>query len=484
MSVEPATPSRPPTVAPSWKGIRGTVTTVCDGAAWGALVGAMALLPLQGMRAAGPAELTVNAVVDRAGGVLVSDVLFLVSAAFGAVALLDRGHRLPVPRLLRWGLLALAAGGALGLVTADQRIEALRLLGRLAAVVVVTLVVVWGARPRARRGRVVAAAYIGGATVSAVVGAWAVRAAGVSRFETPLGRAVGLAGNSGALAVVSVIGLALAVVLALETPSRAARAALAVAALALGLAVLDSGSRGALLAVGVLVVVVLVRLWRAGQRRAAVAGVAVAVAIAIGSLVGPLHSRAVDRLLLRDDRATNVATQRSTELRLEQYRLQLRARGWTSLMVGSGLQDLEPTASSMQEDDLRDPHNGHFEVWLGMGLLGLVGWGLVAVATVGPGVGMLTAGRPLRDDEALLAAAGTAYLAFAVLALTVNNVSNRYVWILVAWSAWLASRTGGGWPTMRNHGEDSVIRVPSEVLDGCGHAPENRADSRETPRPW
>ena len=454
MSVEPSS---------AWTG--GSVRGLCERGALGMLVGAMALLPLQGVRVGHPEGLTMNTVADRATGILVSDVLLVGAASLGLVAIIGRGQPVTLPRLMRGGLVAMGVGGSLGVLAADDRATAFGLWLRLFAVVAVAVASIWGARPSGTRGRCVAMAYLVGATSSAIVGAVAVRSAGLTRFETPLGRAIGLAGNSGALAVVSVIGLALAVVLALETPSRAARAALAVVALALGLAVLDSGSRGALLAVGVLVVVVLVRLWRAGQRRAALAGVAVAVAIAIGSIVGPLHVRAVNRLLLLDDLATNEITQRSTELRLEQYRLQLRARGWPSLVVGSGLQDREPTDSFLQEHDFRDPHNGHFEVWLGMGLLGLAGWGLVAAATMGPGVGLMARRHPLRGDEPLLAAVSTAYLTFFVLALTVTNVSNRYVWILVAWSAWLTTARG---MADENHGHGIVIRGASRGSRGVG----------------
>ncbi len=457
MSVDPTGPSNPIGSRRSLTlSADGHVITACDCAAFVALVGAMAVLPLQGVRVGGRVGLTpwmtVNAPMDRASGYLVSDVLLVAAAAFGAIVMASRGREVAVPRLVRWGLLAMAVGGTLGVIVAADRGPAFALLMRLAVVIVVSLIAIWGTRPAGRRGRFVAAAYIVGASISAAVGALAVRAEGLSRFETPLGRAVGLAGNSGALAVMSVIGLALAVMLALESSGRIHRAALVGAAAVLALSVLDSGARGALLGLMVIATAIVVRAWHSGRRRFALAVSGALLAVAVVCLAGALHLRAVDRLLLRDDRATNEVTRRSTELRVEQYRLQLRDRGWQSLLIGSGLQDLEPTRASMEQEDLRDPHNGHLEVWLGMGLLGVTGWALIAAATTGPGARLLTAARPLREDEALLAAVGTAYLAFLALALTVNNVTNRYLWLLVAWASWLSSRSARSVPPTQGPG--------------------------------
>ncbi|MCB1004913.1 MAG: hypothetical protein KDB35_12090 [Acidimicrobiales bacterium] len=415
-------------------------TSMAGRGALGALVLAMALLPLQGARLSAPLDFSVNAGADRAGGLLLSDLCFVGAAVARAAALIDRRSRRPPGTLVRWGLILLAAGGCLGVVSADDPGQAVTALLRLAAVVAITATAVWGARPGAKRGLVVAAAYVAGATVSALAGIIAIRIAGPSSFETGLGRSVGLAGNSGALGVVSVIGMALAMVLASESRSARARVAFGAASGVLALAVLDSGSRGALLAGAVVTALVLARNWRTGHRRRAIAVTLLGSAIALTALVGLTEFRAVDRLLLRDDATTNSVTQRSTELRVDQYRIQVETRGWQSLAVGSGLQDLEPTPGSVTVDDLRDPHNGHLEVWLGTGLLGLSGWSLVALATIGPGVRLLAGRRRLGPDEGLLAAIGTAYLGFVVLDLTVNNVWNRYVWVLVAWSAWLAGR--------------------------------------------
>ena len=81
---------------------------------------------------------------------------------------------------------------------------------------------------------------------------------------------------------------------------------------------------------------------------------------------------------------------------------------------------------------------------MGLGLLGLAGWVLVAAATIVPGARLLALRHRLSEVELAAAASATAYLTFILCAATANNVWNRYVWLLVAFATLLASRLNIG----------------------------------------
>lgn len=404
-----------------------------------ALLLAAATLPLQGLRWHGATVLRANEGIDRAVGVLVTDVFLLVAGALGLVVLVLRREVPTRPsRMLGLGLGLLVAGGLFGLLFADHA-DSGQLFLRGVVAVLVCVLAVWGLAPSSRTMQAIAVAFVGGALLSCCLGllgalgdqAWA------ERFESGTGRAIGLAANAGAFATITALALVVAGLAALEVRSGGLRAACTAAFVVLGGGLLASGSRG--VAFGVLLLL-LVLGWRALRtgRRGVVVGVsgALAAMLVLGAMeVVTLPT--LDRLLERPD-AVGQTSDRSTTLRLDQLGEEVERRGAQSLLWGSGLRDQEPTEEDLRSGRLLDPHTAHLEVWLGTGLLGFVGWLLVAAATIGPGGRLLARRSRLAGSQLDLAAVSLAYASVVLSALTVNNVWSRYGWLLVAFAAYLS----------------------------------------------
>lgn len=406
------------------------------------LLVAVALLPFQGLRQADLWSFTVNDPVDRADGLLVADVALGLAVLAAAVALVRRRCLRPAPpRLLLVGLGLLLVGGLVGLVFAETP-DAGALLGRTVAVVVGCAAVVWAAAPGHRGLRLLFVAFTGSATASALLGLGGVLAPGaLVRLQSGTGRAVGLAGNAGALGVFTALALVLTLVVLLDGADRRRDRVLLVGALCGQVAgLLSSGTRGAALAVVVVAALLAVRAVRTGRARGAASTAAVVALVVVVGVLGVVRIPTVERFLLRTDTPVAEGSATSAEVRWDQVDDAIRERGADSLVVGGGLADLEPTAESVRRGSLRDPHSGHLEVWLGLGVVGLAGWVLVAVATVAPGARLLAGRSRLRPGQVPLAALGAAYATFVLLGFTANNVWNRYLWLLVALAALEAGR--------------------------------------------
>jgi hypothetical protein len=385
----------------------------------------IALLPVQGLR--------------PHPRVTVSDLVLVVA---GAVAVLVPSR--PVsswyPRWVPIGLGLVLVGGLLGLLRADEPWHSAGLLARLLGIAVLALFVVGRWDPTPREVRLALTGYVGVAVISAAIGTVAAitEADALDDFQNGVGRAEGLADNANLFGAVTAVAVAAVAVLAATAPRRRVPAWIA-AGLVLLAGIAWSGSRSALIGIAVGVLPLAVFLLRTrGRTAVAVAGGVVVLVLGLG-VAGVVRVPVVDRLLLRADTAASSRSQESTDVRFGQIERGLEERGEISLLVGSGLRDDNPTAL----------HNGHLEVWLGLGLLGLVGWVAVVVGTVAPAVRLVTAGRDRLAADAARLAASSGFLAYAACALFVDNVWNRYVWLLVALVAILGTRSSTATTTSR-----------------------------------
>jgi hypothetical protein len=383
----------------------------------GLLVLAVGLLPIQGLRPH-----------DR---VTISDLVLLAAALVALVVPSGRPARTWYPRWILGGLVLMAVGGAIGLARADEVGHSAGLLLRLLGVAVLCLFVVGRWDPSAREVRTALTAYVGVAAVSAVVGTIAAttEADALSDYQNGVGRAVGLAENANLFGAVTAVAVAAGAVLAAFAPRRQLPLwLLAEAALLAGIA--WSGSRSALVGAVAGVAPLAVLLVRT-RGRTAVLVVGAVVLVGFGlALAGVVRVPVVDRLLERHDTAASARAEESTDVRIGQIEQGFEQRGEVSLLVGSGLRDDNPTAL----------HNGHLEVWMALGLIGVLGWLAILATTAAPAVRLAV--DHLDDAAADVArrAAASGFLGYAVTATLVDNIWNRYIWLLVALVAVLGSR--------------------------------------------
>jgi len=406
--------AEPPTPAPDARWRRGL----------GALmVITFALLPLQEVR--------------PHPRVTISD-LTLVAAAVVALAVRPRQRMQAwLTRPLAIGLALMLAGGLIGLVAAGERSLSAGLLVRLVVVAVLSLWVVarWDPRPEEARRSI--AAYVAVAAYSAAMGTLAAltRWAALEGLQNGVGRAVGFGENANLFGSISAVALAAGAVLAVTSPSRRGRWGWVAAAAALGAGIAWSGSRSALLAVVVGVAPVAIHQLRhrleVDRRRTTILGLGVLGVVLVGLLLSVTFIRVpvIDRFLLRGGTDTSSRSAESTEVRADQITEGLEERGPWSLLVGSGLQDHNPTAL----------HNAHLEAWVGLGLLGIAGWATVIAVTCRPATTLLRR-RSLEPGDAPRLAASSGFLAYATCALFVDNFWNRYVWLFIALVAVLGGR--------------------------------------------
>ncbi len=357
------------------------------------------------------------------------------------------------PRLAA-GLALMALGGAIGLLFAGASAtspifppeasdalsnfarenyspasaSSVELLLRLAGVVVLCFVTVLGTDPSPRLLRRCLSVYVAAATVSAALGTLAAATSlRLTEFESGVGRATGLAGNANVFGVITAIGAVFAAALAVVIRGSRHRILLTGALAVQILGITYSGSRGAMVGVAVGLVVVAVHLVRTGRGRVVLVSLAVVALFLVVTVSGLARVPTIDRMLLRTDTRASALSVESTDVRVELFRRALDDRGLESLVVGSGLR--EQPATSV--------HNGHFEVWLGLGALGVAGWVLVGALTCAPALRSAWRRDRLDERESVRFAVSAAFIAFVVTALTVNNIWNRYLWLLVAVVAFL-----------------------------------------------
>lgn len=405
------------------------------------LVVTFALLPLQNVRIT--------------SGVAAADLVLAVTAVVALVSRHQRPPALALPTLIRNGIVLMALGGFVGLVFADETVVSAKLLVRLFAVAALAAVAIVRVAPSGREARRLLTAFVVVGAVSGLVSAvgdvtgapfldrstFGDRAVGLTLVPYPLvdyfrgttAAAQSIATNPNLFGGVSAVGGALAVILLVESRDWRHRLVLAAAAGGLFLGVLFSGSRSSLLALLVGCVPAVWRLVRRGFGRQVLIGAGIVAALVVVSLFTTVRAPSLDRLLLRPGSADSERTAESTILRYQNATRGLEERGWHSLATGSGLRD--DAASKL--------HDGHLEIWVGLGLIGLLGWALLCFGVIEGGIRYAGRAGPLRPHEVALLALGSAFAANVVVTLFVDTIWNRYIWLLVALSITLLIRPHG-----------------------------------------
>lgn len=394
------------------------------------LVVTFALLPLQNVR--------------LTSGAAAADLSLALAALVAIVSRHRRPPAEPLPPLIRNGIVLMALGGFVGLVFADEALVSAKLLVRLLAVALLAVVAVVRVAPSGREVRRFLVAFVIAGAVSGAVSAlgdltgaplldrstFGDRAVGLTLLPYPLidylrgttAAAQSIAINPNLFGGVSAVGGALAVTLLVEATSSRLRLVLAAATGGLFLGVLFSGSRSALLALLVGCVPAVWRLVRRGFGRRVLIGAGIVGVLVVLSMVTTVRAPSLDRLLLRPGSADSERTAESTILRYQNATRGLEERGWHSLATGSGLRDDAPSKL----------HDGHLEIWVGLGLIGLVGWALLCFGIIEGGVRYAGRAGPLRVHEVALLAIASAFAANVMVTLFVDTIWNRYIWLLVA----------------------------------------------------
>lgn len=387
-------------------------------------------------------------------GVAVADVFLIAAAASAVASRHPRPSAAPLPSTLGIGLVLMAVGGVLGLLFADERATSTTLFVRLVVVVVVVFAAVLRVAPSGREVQRLLTVFVVSAAFSAVLSSlgdvtgWPLlnastfggRAVGFTLTRFPLVDEVrgvdggsSLATNPNLFGAVTAVAGAAALALLVEAVTRRRQVLMGISFVGLALGVLFSGSRSSLLALLVGSTFAIWRLVARGYRRQVLAGAAAVAVVGVLAFSAGASAPSLDRLLLRTDTATSERTAESTILRYQNATRGLENRGWRSLATGSGLRD--DTASKL--------HDGHLEIWVGLGLIGLLGWSLVCFSVVERGARHAGRAGPLRPHEEALLAIGGAFTANMVVTLFVDTVWNRYIWLLVALSVTLVLRPNG-----------------------------------------
>lgn len=405
------------------------------------LIVTFALLPLQNLRAT--------------SGVAAADLTLGFAALVALVSRHRRPTAQPLPHLLRNGLALMALGGVVGLVLADERVASTKLLVRLVLVVALAFVAVLRVAPNGREVRRFLLAFVVVGAVSGTLSAigdvtglplldrstYGDRAVGLTVLRYPVldylrgttSTSVSIAINPNLFGGVSAVGGAMALILLVEATTWRARTVLAAAFGGLALGVLFSGSRSSLLALLVGCIPAVWRLVRRGFGRQVVVAAGLLGVLLVLALATTVQAPSLDRLLMRPGSPDAERTAESTILRYQNATRGLQDRGWHSLATGSGLRD--DTASKL--------HDGHLEIWVGLGLIGLVGWILLCTGTIESGVRYAGRAGPLDAREVALLALGGAFAANVAVTVFVDTIWNRYIWLLVALTITLLVRPHG-----------------------------------------
>jgi O-antigen ligase len=355
----------------------------------------------------------------RVGSIALTDV-FLVCAT-GALLLrsLDRsgGQMTLPPGAWLSGFALIVMGGTLGTFFADNPGASLAHLFRLTISSIGPVLVVLSWRPDDSQVRRYTWLWVLGAGVSGVLA--------LVEGGDASGRSAGLTTHPNHLAFISSLGAGLALTLALT--ERAVRRGLAITALTiLSLAVLRAGSRAGLVALTVTVAVVVIQNRRAhggqsprGRYVVVLLGLAVVGSLLLSTgriTLGP-HN-AITRSL------GDVTTATSDEGR--------------SVLLSGGVQSIadNPLTGAGLEHALQ-AHNVYVQMAASAGILGLLGFVLVAGTTLRAGL----ARAPVRRADDLAVGFVAGYAGYLVGAFFQNLLWDRYLWLHVAMVIWCWERS-------------------------------------------
>ena len=338
---------------------------------------------------------------------------------------------LPVPRPYLAGVALLLAGGIVGTAFAAHPAASLLNLAQFGLAAGVPVLVLWGWRPDVATLVRYAWCWLAGAAVSAVVA--------LGSGGDASGRVAGLSAHPNHLAMISTLGAALAVALAVCEQGRRRWLAAGATAL-LAVAVIRSGSRAGLLALVVAGAVLVIRgartagvgkslgaTWAASSRGFSPRRRLTAPAVVVGSVVAATLVLAERGVVLGGHNAIRRAFGDATTAASDHARASLLWAGLRSIAA-------HPVTGSGFEHALQ-AHDIYVQVWVAGGLLGLVGLVVVAATTVRCGLAVTgpSTGRGLATG--LVAG----YLAYLAAGTVQNFLWDRYLWLHVAVILWLGA---------------------------------------------
>lgn len=370
----------------------------------------------------------------RVRGAALSDV-FLVAAVALTLPSYATGRRrapLPVRSEVFLGLAAIVCGGVLGTFFATRPAAGLAEMARfvVAAAGSVAAVAVWAPRPA--RTRWFCGLWLAGAVFNAC---WAIAVGPVGAL-----RPEGLSTHPNHLGLVCMLGAAVALGLLLAE-RRALRTAAAAALAPLLLALLQSGSRAAVvgLAVTVPVFAVLTRRARVALRLLAV-GAVLGAAVLAGWVHLPEQS-GVARLVGGGASAVESDAERAEHLSRSLDRLERHP------LTGVGF------------ESAKEAHNIYVQIAVAAGPLGVLGFALVARSVLRNRSEVRAAG-PAAGDRALLAGLVAGYTGYLVAGAFQNLLWDRYLWLYAAAALVLgASLAAGLRPAGGTFGRGAAVPV-------------------------
>ena len=346
----------------------------------------------------------------RVGGFLTVSDLFLITATSLVImnmlmqpGVLSLG--LYKPFLMAAGLILL--GGCIGTAVSARGTSGIIELVKFFAASVILLIVVARWAPTRREVRCLAWAFVGGATVSALLGLWLLRT-GIQE------RSIGLTTHPNHLGIVSLLACGTAVGLALQYSGIGRKLGAGFAA-ALGAGLLASGSRAAV--VGALTsFVVFVVITRSGRalRWAGLCAVVCAILLALGA-VEVSSTSALGRLLGQDP--TSHTSDAARDAARQESFLIINSNPLTG--GGFGV--------------LLEAHNLYLQMFAAAGVLGLAGMLGIVMGTV-----RLARRRDRR--EILGSSMLCSYIGYLVAGLFSNVIADRYLWLHLALTIALFAR--------------------------------------------
>jgi len=352
------------------------------------------------------AAFTVSMISFRVGAEVTLADTFL-GVAFVLVLALSIGkysNQLSRAAGMRWHfpvvvlVLLVVVGGLGGTFSASDQTRSLAELGRFAASSVVVVLLFWLWAPSKSTLRQICWVLVLGASTNAVLSLF------LERFGD---RAMGLSGHPNHLALACSLAIGVTLGLTFSSPSLGRQTFLAVCLAALGVAVIESGSRAALVGsvVTIAAFLVVTRRWTLIAMGAAAAGFA-SIAIylnwfAIGEL-NAVNRMQGDLSAAASDRIRGEMAQEAVDIIL------------LNPVVGSGFQSAKAA------------HSIYLQLWASAGFLGLVFAVGLVVITVRM---LLTAGQ--RSDLLAIGLASS-YVGYLTAGAVSNILWDRYVWLHLA----------------------------------------------------